>query len=318
MEQQSTPKSSPRDVFMYLFATGTLYFSALSIIFLLLSYVDILLPDPLKNLYGGPESAMRWFLAMLVVIFPAYLWAMRFIRHDIATDAAKVEIKVRRWLIYLTLFLSAILIIGDLVALIYNFLEGDLSTQFILKVVAVLAVGAAIFWYYHNDLRTKGAAFEPRVRNAVYGLIALVAAVAVTGFFLAGSPFRQRLVKFDDQKVSNLQNIQAQVVDYWRLKQALPQSLTALKDSLANYDFPTTDPQSDAAYEYRVTGERSFELCAEFNLSSEKDALTPRSVPGMSENWSHAAGRVCFERTIDPQLYPPYENTVKPAPVPAQ
>ena len=27
---------------------------------------------------------------------------------------------------------------------------------------------------------------------------------------------------------------------------------------------------------------------------------------GMNESWDHEAGRVCFERTIDKDLYPPY------------
>lgn len=31
-------------------------------------------------------------------------------------------------------------------------------------------------------------------------------------------------------------------------------------------------------------------------------------------NWEHAAGRTCFERTIDPDLYPPREKVDKPIP----
>jgi hypothetical protein len=28
-------------------------------------------------------------------------------------------------------------------------------------------------------------------------------------------------------------------------------------------------------------------------------------VSGINDNWDHAAGRQCFSRTIDPQLYKP-------------
>ena len=302
---------------MYLFATAMLYFSAFSVIWLVLSYVDILLPDPLKGRYGGPESSIRWFLAMLVVIFPAYLWAMRFIRKDIAAEPAKSDIKVRKWLIYLTLFLAAILAIGDLVGLIFNFLEGDLTTQFILKVLAVFAVAAAIFWYYHNDLRTKGVAFEPRMKSAVYGLIAVMGVVLVAGFVLAGSPFRQRLVRFDEQKVSDLQGIQWQTINYWQKKQVLPGSIEALRDDIAGY-VPPKDAQSDSAYEYRVTGALSFELCAEFNTESDSSKYAAQDPYLAGESWEHGAGRECFARTIDPELYPPYENIGKPTrPVPA-
>src|SRR3989344_2656112 len=113
MEQQPV-KSSPRDVFVYILGTVALYLSAFSAILLLLSYVDILLPDPLRGDYFDPRGEIRWFLAMLIVIFPVYLWTSRFIRRDVARDPAKGDIRVRKWLIHLTLFLAALLIIGDL------------------------------------------------------------------------------------------------------------------------------------------------------------------------------------------------------------
>ena len=50
-----------------------------------------------------------------------------------------------------------------------------------------------------------------------------------------------------------------------------------------------------------------FELCATFNKPSQNNTtkmLYPIGA-GISQNWDHAAGRVCFQRTIDKQLYPP-------------
>src|SRR5438132_4874360 len=43
-----------------------------------------------------------------------------------------------KWLIYLTLFVAALIIIGDLVSLIYNFLGGDVTIKFVLKALSVL------------------------------------------------------------------------------------------------------------------------------------------------------------------------------------
>ncbi len=306
--EQTPVKSSPRDVFIYILGTVALYLSALSTILLLLAYVDIALPDPLKGDYYDPRGQIRWFLAMLVVIFPVFLWTSRFIRRDIARDPAKGDIRVRKWLINLTLFLAALLIIGDLVGLIFNFLEGDLTTQFILKVLAVLAVAAAIFWYYLMDLRTKAAPFTAQARGITYGILAGVLVVVVAGFFMAGSPFRQRSVRFDAQKTSDLQNIQWQVINYWQKKDKLPQNIDELRDDIAGY-VPPTDPQSGTAYEYRATGALSFDLCAEFNLPSEernRGAVKPVYGPDglyTSESWEHGEGRVCFPRTIDPELY---------------
>jgi hypothetical protein len=314
--EQTPIKSTPRDVFIYILGTIALYLSAFSAILLLLFYVDIALPDPLRGDYFDPRGEIRWSLAMLVVIFPVYLWTVRFIRRDVAREPAKADIRVRKWLLNLTLFLAALLIIGDLVHLIFNFLEGDLTTQFILKVVAVLVVAAAIFWYYLMDLRTKAAPFAPKARGIVYAVLAGIAVVVLAGFFMAGSPFRQRLARFDMQKVNDLQNIQSQVVTYWQHKDALPKSLAELRDDIAGYAAPE-DPQSGEAYEYRTTGELAFELCAAFNLPSEErgrgTAKPYYSPDGIypAENWDHDEGRTCFSRTIDPDLY----QTEKPIPV---
>ncbi|RJQ29032.1 hypothetical protein C4571_02305 [Candidatus Parcubacteria bacterium] len=307
-------KSSPRDVFMYLFATITLYFSVWSIINLLHQHINVLFPDPL-NPYFEPGSSMRWSMALLITIFPAYLWVSRFLHRDLLVNPEKIEIRVRRWLMYLTLFLAALLVIGDLVALIYSFLEGEITTRFVLKVLSVLVVAGAVFWYYLYDLRAKASPLSGRALLFVRGAIIFVALAVIAGLFVAGSPFKQRLLRFDRQKVNDLQNIQWQAVNYWQKKQALPPDLEALRDDISGYAVPR-DPQTGAGYEYRTTGDRTFELCAEFNLPSSGGTTfyaRPYPIPELpqGESWDHKEGRTCFERTIDPDLYPPQ----KPVPM---
>jgi hypothetical protein len=145
-------------------------------------------------------------------------------------------------------------------------------------------------------------------------------------------------VRFDSQKVGDLQNIQWQVVNYWQQKNKLPQTLDELRNDISGYVSPV-DPQSGTAYEYRAmgstnspqagstgspqAGDLSFELCAEFNLASSEQGLSytntkPRPIDGggVAESWDHPAGRHCFSRTIDPEFYPPTPLR-KPVPVPA-
>jgi len=97
-------------------------------------------------------------------------------------------------------------------------------------------------------------------------------------------------------------------VNYFQTKGTLPSHLSDLNDSLSNFDVPV-DPQTNASYEYTAEGTQSFQLCATFNLDSAKTGNS-QSIPApygdlLSSNWDHGAGRVCFYRTIDPQLYPP-------------
>jgi hypothetical protein len=58
---------------------------------------------------------------------------------------------VRRWLTYVTLFLAAGVLVGDLITLVYNVLAGELTLRFVLKVLIVGAIAGAIFWFYLRE-----------------------------------------------------------------------------------------------------------------------------------------------------------------------
>jgi len=96
---------------------------------------------------------MRWSTASLVIAFPVFLLLSRQIAAAIARDPVKRLSPVRRWLTYLTLFLAATALIGDLTTLVYNALGGELTTRFVLKVATVGAIAGTIFGYYLRDVR---------------------------------------------------------------------------------------------------------------------------------------------------------------------
>src|SRR3989344_2587818 len=133
----------------------------------------------------------------------------------------------------------------------------------------------------------------------------LVLAAVVAAFITIGGPSRQRSLRFDERRGSDLPAIQGQIITYWQQKNSLPASLSDLSDSISGFKAPT-DPETTQAYEYSVTSSLNFQLCATFNLPSESDQTraVPMMYPG-PDNWSHGVGRVCFERSIDPQLYKP-------------
>jgi len=92
--------------------------------------------------------------------------------------------------------------------------------------------------------------------------------------------------------------------------------LSVLNDPISEFKVPV-DPQTNQPYEYNIidAANLSFELCATFNkegtdLYGQAPSLVYNYAPtkGYMENWQHAAGRVCFERTIDKQLYPVKQN----------
>ena len=140
----------------------------------------------------------------------------------------------------------------------------------------------------------------------IWGSVIVAVMVIVYGFYLAGSPFKQRMVRFDNQRIFDLQTVQSQIVYYWQQKDKLPQSLDDLRDSISGF-VPPVDPDTSRPYDYKITGNLSFELCADFSLPSDSrlSATAPRVTPmdRFGENWEHNEGHVCFTRTIDPELY---------------
>lgn len=310
---EHSQKGGARDFFLYLFATGALYFSAGSVITLLFEYINRWLPDPAYQMYYGYDgfsSGLRWAVSLLLVIFPAYVLVMRFLNRDIDRHPERREIGIRKAMIYLTLFLAAIAIIVDLVLVVNSFLGGELTARFSLKILAVLLVAGLVFWYYLFSLRREPGTKSGARKAFMWGSIAFVLATIIGAFFVVGSPAKNRALRMDSQRVSDLNSVQWQVINYWQTKQKLPISLEETKDPISGYALPV-DPETGAPYEYKTTAVRTFELCATFSTESLTSPTGAKSVPidyygNPDENWQHDAGRTCFSRTIDPDRYPPY------------
>ena len=149
------PYLSARDAFMYLLLFTTLYVSAFNLGNLVFQFINQSFPDPAAASAAAEfmRDAIRWSVSYLVVAFPVFLCISRLISRDLASDPSKRESKVRRWLTYLTLFVAAAVLIGDLTTLVYNLLGGDVTARFLLKVLTVGSIAGTAFWYYLSDLR---------------------------------------------------------------------------------------------------------------------------------------------------------------------
>ncbi len=307
----SKTKSSPKDVFLHALLIVTLYMSVVSFITLCFQYINILFPDPLTYFPRSSFEGIRWGSSVLLVALPVFLWLSWLLEREFHAQPAKRELKIRKWLVYLTLFIAAITIIVDLIVLIYNFYGGELTVQFALKILVVLAVAAAVFGYYLWDLRKRAEKTDvPKIFAWTAGAIGLAALIA--GFFIGGSPAYQRQIRFDEQRVQDLQTLQGQIVYYWSQKDTLPARPEDLQDSISGFVVPR-DPATGESYEYSMKNDLSFELCATFAQKGGQEYAVPvplrpavESVPAKDpylENWQHEAGRTCFERTIDPELH---------------
>lgn len=304
-------KTTPKDFFVHLGAIITLYISTVSLLSLAFKIINVAFP-PVGSITNGfsYSQSISWPVATLIIVFPIFLLLSWLLQKDYVLMPEKRGLGIRRWLVYITLFLAGIAMATDLVIVLYTFLDGEnVTAGFLLKALAVLIVAGAIFYHYISDLRETLTAGKRKIAAVASGVVIL--ALIVAGFAIIGSPRSQRLARIDAQKVTDLQNIQWQIVNYWQQKEALPQTLTGLEDPISGYVVPR-DPDTGERYGYRPLEGASFELCAVFNLSDE--GSDPKSIGMMrpemigtiqgNQSWAHNTGSNCFVRTIDPDLYP--------------
>ena len=298
-------KNLPRDAFLCLAAVITLVVVAVGFGMAVFNYIDFYFPDPATDYYRGVslyESVIRQAMAMLIVVFPVFLWVSIFLKKDVTLHPEKRELKIRKWLLNLTLFAAALVITGDFVTVINGFLRGELTMRFVLKALTIFFISGSVFYYYLAQLREKTVKW---LGLFSWIIVAIVILAIAWGFVVIGSPFEQRDKRFDEKRVQDLQALQSYITNYWQSKESLPVSLSNLEDLLLGIVVPV-DPETGGFYEYRVTDDLTFELCATF-ATENKDGqgAIPMIYPPKSQNysWQHDAGHTCFERTIDPDFF---------------
>ncbi|APE42843.1 hypothetical protein BOO69_04945 [Sulfitobacter alexandrii] len=140
---------SARDFFIYALTFGVMIFAAIHVVQLFHALIDFVLEENRYRWAGG----IRWSMSVLIVTTPVYLWLTVRERRKLAEDPALHRSAIRRWLMYVTLLLSAAVMLGDGVAVIYAFLSGDFTLQFFLKALVVGGVAGMIFLFYLSDIR---------------------------------------------------------------------------------------------------------------------------------------------------------------------
>jgi hypothetical protein len=119
-----------------------------------------------------------------------------------------------------------------------------------------------------------------------------VVVAAVAAFRAVGTPGEARARRYDLARVDDLSAIADGIDAYWREHHALPAALDSLPP-LARRGAWQADPRSGVAYGYRVTGARSYELCADFERAAAAAELEWRN-----GRWAHGPGRQCFAREV--------------------
>ncbi len=330
---------TPHYFFLTLGMLIALVTTSIAFINLVFGTLDLAFPDVLNATYQYGYNTtiyegIRTTLATVIIFFPVYIalahmWAKKSRQQLTGYNAI-----LRKWALYLVLFLVALVVAIDLVVLLRFFVAGELTTRFLLKVASVLIITLTLFWYAFREL--KADIQKPFKINPLFPAIAtlIVLVGVVYSFSVIGTPSYQRALRLDQKRLEDLQNIQSQVITYWQQKEKLPETLNEMIDPLNNWQVIPKDPKFEKGqnYEYRKIAELEFELCAVFekpipegwqesggsypmpmyDMAVKSEISARPGYPGaQNQNWDHQEGRTCFNRKIDKELYPPFDNNPK-------
>lgn len=289
-----------RDAFYHLLAFAGLYTTVISFLVLAFSYINHWLPDSALEPYATEEgfrSSIRWSLAALIVAFPIYGWISHFLLREMRLHIEKGSSAIRRWLTYLTLFVAASALIGDVITIVYSLLNGEITLRFILKAGVIFLVTGSCFTYYFHALRTSiSEQKRMHLRAGILAAVVVLAAV-VYGMFLSGSPATERLRKIDANRVSDIRTIADATLDIvygtdrWTYapdaglkKNPLPKSLEEIATKSQRQRVSVVDGDGNP-YVYSVKGSTHFSICTTFTFENREQ---------FAPFWDHPAGEYCY------------------------
>ena len=301
--QHSKVPAGAKNFALYFITFALLYTVAINFGAAIFHFINKMIP--LVGAYGNgyySAAALRFNLASMIIGGPIFLFLATRVRKEAARDEVVRFSGIRRWLTYITLIVTALIVIGDLIALVNNLLSGETTLRFILKALTVLLIAASIFYYYLRDIQAMKQEVEggkpsssALARIYFYATSVVLLLVIIIGITQIEAPGQVRLRKQDDVRIQHLSELESQVNFYAQTNQSLPAdlSMVTLRDDAK------LDPVTGVPYEYRVTGATTFELCATFETSNKTGSdAEPYPQYYYGSPWLHDAGATCFQRNI--------------------
>ncbi|NHF72137.1 DUF5671 domain-containing protein [Paracoccus xiamenensis] len=144
------PYLSAREALLY----GLLFIS-LAVVAFQLCQLGFGLVDNLVLPAGGIEGQTRRELngpiATLIIFTPVFLLLNRIISRGPERELGRRSL-VRQWYASITLLITSVVLLSDLVAAVYMLLGGEMTLRFLIKALIVAAVAGLVIGYYRDEM----------------------------------------------------------------------------------------------------------------------------------------------------------------------
>ncbi len=307
--KKTNPHHSAQQAFYYLTSFFALALVAAGLGTLLYELIEYYFPQ--QTGYGGfSQGAVKFGISSLIIAAPIYYFFTRYINRSLSKKDLDLDSGVRRWLTYVVMFVAVAVTLGDLIAILNEFLDGTITIRFLLKALTIFAISGSIFLYYFLDMNNATDASR-RNKNALWGILFWLAILVplVWAFTIFESPSEARLRHADEQIVNQLQNIRNGVENYAANNNRLPANIDSLLEKPEQYGYGIDMALlQQNGFEYQPVSGREYELCAMFERDTV-DKKSPNEYTDLYSEWKHPLGRHCFsfeiaQSVLDGTTYP--------------
>ena len=130
---QMKPKTTAGDFLLNLGAIIALYTVVSFLLALIFTVINKAYPKITNGYDYYYSQSISWPVSILIVLFPIFAVIMWFLEKSYTQDPEKRNIGIHKWLAYITLFIGGIVLIGDLITVLYYFIDGqELTVCFLL------------------------------------------------------------------------------------------------------------------------------------------------------------------------------------------
>jgi len=305
IQEQETNKHSAKFAFFYVLSLVTLIFTSLSTGMVVFQIINKYIPDPIGR-FGESFSSdlLRFAIAALIVAVPIFFLTSRQIYKNLFKGILAKDSGVRKSLTYLILLVSSFIVMGWFIALINNYLGGELTIKFILKAIASVVISAIAFTFYLYDIRRDKVIGQKDnvIRMYFYGSLIIIIAVFVSALLIVESPKEARDRKLDNTTLEDFNIIFDGLNNYYSENQRMPITLEELKSEvLFVTEENLRDSDTNQAYEYNVIADKKYQLCAVFKTSNIDGQDVSKKF--YRETWPHKIGKQCIDKSIEQREY---------------
>jgi type II secretory pathway pseudopilin PulG len=286
--------------FFYMLSLVALLFMSLSGGMIIFQIINKNVIDVLNEFAGrfDPDQ-LKFAISALIIASPIYYLTMRQIVRNLFSGELAKESGIRKWLTYFILFVTSVVMLGWFIAVVRSFLDGELTTKFILKALTAISIAALIFTFYFYDIKRPEVVNKKSgvVKAYLFGSIALVVIIFIASLFIVESPAETRNRKIDQKILESFSQIDNAISTFYNDEKKLPANLNELTQEF-NYitDRDLSDPITKKGFDYKVLDENTYELCAEFRSSNTTEDVYYDEYS--KENWPHESGYQCIKQKV--------------------